>query len=240
MIEIIPAISIYGNRIARIHDGDINNISFYHEPPLDFALRLEDAGIKRINIIDLEGAQKGRTVNVHVLESIAGYTDLSIDFGGGITEDDDLRLAFEYGAGVVHAASIAVKDKELFSSWIISYGRNKIMLSTDSLHGKIVTRGWSKNTDIDVYEMIEYYHDQGLLYLKSTDISKDGSLKGPSIEHYNKILNRFPNLQVIASGGITTISQIEQLQDIGVYGVVIAKALYEGVIQLKDLRKFLI
>jgi phosphoribosylformimino-5-aminoimidazole carboxamide ribotide isomerase len=240
MIEIIPAISIYGNKIARLHDGNVNNISFYEETPLDLAKRFEDSGIRRINLIDLEGSEKGKITNIHVLERIAGYTNLSIDFGGGITTDDYLRSAFEYGATAVHAASIAAKDTELFSSWIISFGRNKIILSTDSLNGKIVTKGWSKNTDIDVFELIKLYHDNGILYLKSTDISVDDTLKGPSIDHYNKILNLFPSLKVMASGGISSIEQIEKLQDIGVYGVIFAKAFYEGKIKLKDIEKFLI
>lgn len=239
MIEIIPAISIYGNKVARINNGNIHNITRYDEPPLDMAQRFEDNGIKRIHMIDLEGAQKGRVANVHVLELIAGYTGLKIDFGGGITDDDDVRLAFEHGATTVHAASKAAKDKEMFSSWIISYGRNKIILSADSVDEKIVTLGWSKSTGIDLMDLIEYYHDQGIKYLKCTDVPVDGSMSGPSIDLYNKILNKFPAIQLMASGGIHSVEDIERLQDIGVYGVILAKALYEDRIKLKELERFI-
>ena len=240
MIEIIPAISIFGNKVARINNGDIHNITRYEETPLDMAQRFEDGGIKRIHLIDLEGAQKGRVVNVHVLETIAGYTNLQIDFGGGITDDDDVRLAFEHGATAIHAATLAARDKDMFSSWIISYGRKKIILSADAVNEKIVTRGWSTKSEIDLMELIEYYHDQGILYLKCTDIQVDGTMAGPTIALYNKIRNKFPALNLMASGGIHTLEDIEKLQDIGVYGVIFAKALYEDKIKIKDLERFMI
>lgn len=240
MIEIIPAISFYGNKVARINNGDIHNITRYNEPPLEMAQRFEDSGIKRIHLIDLEGAQKGRLANVHVLETISGYTDLKIDFGGGITDDDDIRLAFEHGATTIHAASTAAKDREMFSSWIISYGRNKIILSADAVNEKIVTFGWSKNTQIDLMEHIEYYHDLGIMYLKCTDVQVDGTMTGPSIGLYNKIRNKFPDIKLMASGGIRSLEDIEKLQDIGTYGVILAKALYEDKIKVKDLERFMI
>lgn len=240
MIQIIPALSFYKNKVARINRGDLNNITLYDESPLDMAQRLEDSGITRLHLIDLEGAQKGRVKNIHVLSMLAGYTKLALDFGGGITDDDDIRLAFEHGASAVHAASIAANKRSIFSSWIISYGRNKIILSADSVDGKIITTGWSKNTDIDLMEMVEYYHDQGIKYLKCTDVQSDGSLNGPAVDLYNKIRNKFPDIELMASGGVQSIEDIEKLQDIGVYGVIVAKALYEDKISLKDLEKFLI
>lgn len=240
MIQIIPAISFFGNKVARMNKCSLDNISEYKETPLDMALRLEDAGIKRVHLIDLEGAQKGRVVNVHVLEMISGYTDLTIEFGGGITDDDDIRLAFENGADMIHAATVAAKHKELFSQWIISYGRNKIMLSVDSFDGKVATKGWSSNTEIDAMELIEYYHNQSIMYVKCTDITRDTEHTGPPFELYKKILNKFPDIKLIASGGVRSLEDIDQLQDLGVYGVIFSKAFYEDTINLNDLKKYLL
>ena len=239
MIQIIPAISVVGNKVARVNHCDLQDITLYPDNPLDMALKFEEHGIKRIHLIDLDGARKGRVINTDMLEMIKGYTDLQIDFGGGITYDDDIRIAFEHGAHTVHSATTAARNQELFSSWIISYGRNKIILSVDSIDGKVATRGWSTNTSIDMMELIEYYHTQGIMYLKCTDISRDGGMQGPPIELYNRILNKFPDIKLMASGGIRSVDDIEKLQDIGVYGVIFAKAYYEGKIELKDLQKFL-
>jgi phosphoribosylformimino-5-aminoimidazole carboxamide ribotide isomerase len=240
MIQIIPAISVVGLKVARVNHCDLDDLTYYEESPLDMAIRMEEHGIKRVHLIDLKGAQKGRLVSTEVLEMIKGYTELTVDFGGGMTDDDDVRLAFEHGASTIHAATIAVKDRDMFSSWIISYGRNKIILSADSIEGKISTRGWGKNTDVDLMELIEYYHHHGIMYVKCTDIVRDGQLAGPSFDLYKKILNKFPDLKLIASGGIQSVDDIDKLQDLGVYGVIFAKAFYEGKIQPADLRKFLI
>jgi len=240
MIEIIPAISVIGRKLARTNHCDIHDVIYFDGDPLDVAMQLQDHGIRRINLIDIEGSQRGSICNLEVLEMIKGYTDLSIDFGGGIHSDDDVRLAFEHGASTIHAASIAVKDRDTFSSWIISYGRNKIILSVDSVEGKLLTKGWGKESDVDLIELLDYYHSHGILYVKCTDVVKDGQLAGPSFELYNKILNKFPDLKLIASGGIQSIHDIERLQDLGVYGVIFAKALYQGNIKLKELEKFLI
>jgi phosphoribosylformimino-5-aminoimidazole carboxamide ribotide isomerase len=240
MIQIIPAISVVGLKVARVNHCDLDNLTFYEEAPLDMAIRLEKHGIKRVHLIDLKGAQRGRVVNTEVLEMISGYTKLTIDFGGGVTDDDDVKLAFEHGASTIHAATIAVKDREMFSSWIISYGRNKVILSADSIDGKVSTRGWGKKTDVDLMELIEYYHHHGIMYVKCTDIVRDGQLAGPSFDLYKRILNKFPDLKLIASGGVQSVDDIDKLQDLGVYGVIFAKAFYEGQIQLNDLQKFLI
>jgi phosphoribosylformimino-5-aminoimidazole carboxamide ribotide isomerase len=240
MIQIIPAISVVGQQVARVNHCDLNNLTIYNEKPLDMAMKFEDHGIKRVHLIDLKGAGSGRLVNTDVLEMISGYTNLTIDFGGGITDDDDVRLSFEHGASTIHVATLAARDRDMFSSWIISYGRNKIILSIDAIEGKISTRGWNTKTDIDMMEMLEYYHDHGIQYVKCTDIVRDGQLAGPSFDLYTKILNKFPDLKLFASGGIKSVEDIEKLQDLGVYGVIFAKAYYEGKIQLKDLQKFLI
>src|SRR3954468_10494376 len=141
MIQIIPAISVVGLKVARVNHCDLDDLTFYEESPLDMAIKMEEHGIKRVHLIDLKGAQRGRVVNTEVLEMISGYTNLTIDFGGGVTDDDDVKLAFEHGASTIHAAAIAVRDREMFSSWIISHGRNKVILSADSIDGKVSTRG---------------------------------------------------------------------------------------------------
>lgn len=240
MIQIIPAISFAGNKIARLNSFGSEDYTIYEENPLTMALRFQDHGIKRIHLIDLEGAKRGRVKNAHVMEMIAGYTDMTLEFGGGVVDDDDVRLAFENGADMVHAATIAATNKDLFSSWIISYGRNKIMLSVDSIDEKIRTKGWYSKTEIGLFELIEYYHTQGILYVKCTDISRDGTLTGPPFELYQKILDTYPDIKLIASGGIRDVSDIDRLQDMGVYGVIFAKAYYEGKIKLEDLKKFLV
>jgi phosphoribosylformimino-5-aminoimidazole carboxamide ribotide isomerase len=239
MIQIIPAISFIGNKVARMNHCNLDSITEYKETPLDMALRLQDSGVKRVHLIDLEGAQKGRIVHVHVLEMIAGYTDLTIEFGGGITDDDDIRLAFENGADMIHAATVAAKNKELFSQWIISYGRNKIMLSVDAFGGKVATKGWSSSAEIDAMDLIEYYHDQSIMYVKCTDIGFDNQQSGPPLDLYKKILNKFPGLKLIASGGIRSVEDIDQLQDLGLYGVIFSKSFYDGTIKISDLKKYL-
>jgi len=239
MIEIIPAISVVKLRVARVQNGNLDNIKIYDERPLDMALKFQDHGIKKIHLIDIEGARKGRIMNQEVIETIAGYTDLAIDFGGGINDDDDIRLAFEHGANAIHASTIAVNNKDLFSSWIISYGRNKIILGADVNNDKIATRGWSKSTEVDVLDLVDYFHNQGILYVKCTDINCDDSLAGPPFDLYKKILNKFPDIRLMASGGVRSVDDIDKLQDLGVYGVIFAKAYYEGLIKLKDLEKYL-
>lgn len=239
MIEIIPAISVYGNKVARINQCDPNDISFYDEAPLDMALKFEDHGIKRVHVIDLEGSRKGKLENTFVIENLKGYTDLTIDFGGGLNEDDDVRFAFETGASTIHAASVAVKSPDTFSSWIISYGRNKIILSADARNGKIATGAWAKYTEIDLMDHIQYFYDQSVMYVKVTDIGRDDQLQGPSFDLYKKILERFPGIKLMASGGVRSIADIEALQNIGCYGVIFAKAYYEGLIRLEDIKSFL-
>lgn len=238
MIQIIPSISYVGNKVARM---DLftpeKNVTKYDETPLDLALRLEDAGIKRVHLIDLEGAKKGRVKNIDVLEAISGYTELTIEFGGGITDDDDVRIAFENGADMIHAASVATSNKDLFSSWIISYGRNKIMLSVDSLHGKAATKGWSNNTDIDCDDLIEYFHNQSIMYVKLTDIGREFGSE-PSFDLFKKTLNKFPDLKLIAGGGVRSIDDIDRFQDLGVHGVLLGRSLFDEVIKLEDLKKF--
>lgn len=239
MIQIIPSIAIRDGKVIRLKQGDFSNEKVYSHSPIDLAKGFEDHGIKVVHLVDLDGARRGRPVNYHILEAIAGYTNLKVDFTGGIHTDGDISKAYEYGASYITAASIAVSRKELFASWIVSYGREKITLGADALDGKIAIRGWEKNTDVDILDHIEYFYSRGLKYVKTTDISKEGMLAGPAIDLYKKIISTFPDICVLASGGVRNINDIEMLNDAGVFAVIFGKAFYEGQMTLKDLEKFI-
>ncbi|MEM6523513.1 MAG: 1-(5-phosphoribosyl)-5-[(5-phosphoribosylamino)methylideneamino] imidazole-4-carboxamide isomerase [Bacteroidota bacterium] len=240
MIQIIPSIAIRDGKVIRLKQGDFSNEKVYDQSPIDLAKVFEDHGIEVVHLVDLDGARRGRPVNYHILEAIAGYTNLKVDFTGGIHTDGDISKAYEYGADYITAASIAVSRKELFASWIVSYGREKITLGADARNGKIAIRGWEKNTNLDILDHIEYFYSRGLKYVKTTDISKEGMLKGPSIDLYKKIIDRFPDICVLASGGVRSIDDIEILNEAGVFAVIFGKAFYEGRMKLKDLEKYLV
>ncbi|MTI19470.1 1-(5-phosphoribosyl)-5-[(5-phosphoribosylamino)methylideneamino] imidazole-4-carboxamide isomerase [Fulvivirga sp. RKSG066] len=212
----------------------------YNQSPIDLAKSFEDHGIEVVHLVDLDGARRGEPVNYHILEAIAGHTNLKVDFTGGIHTDGDISKAYEYGASYITAASIAVNRKELFASWIISYGREKITLGADALDGKIAIRGWQKNTDLDLFDHIDYFYSRGLKYVKTTDIAKDGLMKGPAFDLYKNIIDRFEDICVLASGGVRNIDDIKRLNDMGVFAVIFGKAFYEGSLQLKDLEDFLV
>ena len=240
MIQIIPSIAIRDGRILRIREGDYMSGKVQdRNSPLDVAQAFEDAGVEVVHLVDLDGAQRGRPLNYHILEAIAGHTNLEVDFSGGIQTDGDISKAYEYGAKYITAASIAVSQTDLFASWIISYGREKITLGADGIDGKIKIRGWMKSTDIDLLDHIEYFYDRGLKYVKTTDISRDGSLSGPSFDLYETIIDRFPGICVLASGGVRNMDDVRRLNDMGVFAVIIGKAIYEGRIQLDEISSFL-
>ena len=240
MIQIIPSISLLNNKVVRLSKGNFANEKIYHESPVDLCLRFEEHGIEVVHVVDLDGAKKGNPVNYPILEAIAGHTNLKVDFSGGISTDGDISKVYEYGASYITAASIAVTDQELFASWIISYGREKITLGADVLEGKIAFRGWQKNTSIDLFEHIDYFYSRGLKYVKTTDISRDGVLSGPSFSLYEDIIKTFPDICVLASGGVRHVDDIKRLNDMGVFAVIIGRALYEKKITLKELETFLI
>lgn len=238
MIKIIPSISIINGKVVRVEKSDFTRITEYSANPYEVAKRFEDHGIDTIHMVDLEGAKKGSPVNYGVLETLAGYTNLKINFSGGITTDGDISKAYEYGASYITAASIAVVRRELFASWVLSYGPEKVSLGADALDRKIAFRGWQKDSDLDLMEHIAYFYDRGLKYVKTTDIAKYGELEGPSFDLYKELLQKFPNICLMASGGISSIEDIEKLNDLGVYGVVFNKAYFEEKIKLKDLERF--
>ncbi|HMR55702.1 MAG TPA: 1-(5-phosphoribosyl)-5-[(5-phosphoribosylamino)methylideneamino] imidazole-4-carboxamide isomerase [Cyclobacteriaceae bacterium] len=243
MIQVIPSIAIRKGKVVKMRKGDPTSEKSYDENPLDLAKRFEDHGIEVVHLVDLDGAERGSPKNYHVLEAVAGHTDLKIDFTGGICTDGDIGKAFEYGADYITASSIAVTNPQLFASWIISYGREKMTLGadvTDIESKKIAFRGWQKKADITLFDQLQFFYDRGLKYVKSTDISRDGVLEGPAFSFYEEIVARFPDLQVLASGGIRGVDDIKRLNDIGVFAVIFGKAYYEGVLNLKDLEQFLV
>jgi phosphoribosylformimino-5-aminoimidazole carboxamide ribotide isomerase len=240
MIEIIPAIDIIDGKCVRLTQGDFGKKTKYHDNPVEVAKAFEDAGIRRLHLVDLDGARQKHIVNQKVLEDITRETRLHVDFGGGLQSDQDLDIAFASGAKQITGGSIAVKDPELFKTWISKYGKESVILGADCKDGMIAVSGWQELTKISVYQLIEDYKVQGIKYVICTDVSKDGLLAGPSFQLYKEIRNKFPHIKLIASGGVTTMDDILKLQEIGVFGAIIGKAYYEGKIKLSDLKRFLV
>ncbi len=239
MIEIIPAIDIIDGKCVRLSQGDFARKTIYNEDPLTVAKQFEKAGIKRLHLVDLDGARHGKIKNLKVLKSIANNTKLKIDFGGGIKTDDDIESVFDAGAMMATIGSIAVKHPELLVTWMKQYGAKKILLGADVKNERLAIGGWLKQTNIGIYEFIDRNVKRGVETLFCTDIAKDGMLKGVSAHLYSRILLRFPGLNLIASGGVSSIDDINILQRTGCKGVIIGKALYEGNITLKDLKPYL-
>ena len=238
MIRIIPAIDLIEGKCVRLTKGDYNQKKIYNEDPLEVAKEFEDHGIKFLHLVDLDGAKSSGIVNWKVLESIATKTNLKIDFGGGIKADEDINIAFESGAAQVNVGSTALKNKPLFIKWLLKYGPDQIILSADAKKEKIAIGGWQDDTDVDIYDFIGGFTNAGLKYLVSTDIDKDGMLEGASLKLYQNILEKFPEMKVVASGGVTSIDEIDPLNEIGADGVIIGKAIYENKISLADLRSY--
>lgn len=240
MIEIIPAIDLIDGKCVRLSQGNYSQKTVYNENPLEVAKMFADAGIRRLHLVDLDGAKAHHIVNHKVLERITSGTDLVVDFGGGLKSDDDLRIAFESGASMVTGGSIAVKNTDVFSSWISQFGGEKIILGADVKDEKIAVGGWLETTELDLMPFIKRYMQQGISKVICTDISKDGMLQGPAIELYKKMLAERPDMYLIASGGVSSIRDIELLHEAAVPAVITGKAIYEGRIKLNELSKFII
>lgn len=238
MIELIPAIDIIEGKCVRLTQGDYDTKKIYNEDPLEVAKMFEDYGIRRLHVVDLDGARQGCIINYHTLERLATQTSLTIDFGGGLKQDSDLEIAFNSGAQMVTGGSIAVKNPEVFSSWISKFGSEKIILGADAKEKKIAISGWEETTNKDLIPFIQTYHQKGITKSICTDISRDGMLQGPAIDLYKEILEQIPQLYLIASGGVSSIQDIEILAEAGIPAVIFGKAIYEGKIQLKDLIRF--
>ena len=238
MIEIIPAIDLIDGKCVRLSQGDYSQKTVYNEHPLEVAKMFADAGIKRLHLVDLDGAKAHHIVNHKVLQTIATKTNLIIDFGGGLKSDDDLGIAFECGASMVTGGSIAVKNAAIFSSWIEKYGAERIILGADVKDEKIAVGGWLETTSIDLLPFVKNYYQKGINKVICTDIGKDGMLQGPAVELYKKILSQQPDLYLIASGGVSSVNDIEILMENNIPAVITGKAIYEGKIKLSELKKF--
>jgi phosphoribosylformimino-5-aminoimidazole carboxamide ribotide isomerase len=236
-IEIIPAIDIINGKCVRLTQGDYARQKIYNEHPLEVARQFEDAGLKRLHLVDLDGARQGGVKNWKVLETLAGKTSLVIDFGGGITGSRDLQIVFDSGAVLATVGSIAVKNEKLFLEWLLTYGAEKFLLGADVREEKISVSGWLEDTEIRIYDFIEKYIRAGIKQVFCTDISLDGAMKGPAVELYKNIVMKFPDLHFIASGGIRSLDDIFQLEASGCRGAIVGKAIYEGMIKLKDLAR---
>lgn len=238
MIQIIPAIDLIEGKCVRLTQGDYGQKKIYNENPLEVAQQFEDAGLKRLHLVDLDGAKAKKVVNWKVLETIASKTSLHVDFGGGVQSDDDLKIVFESGAKQVTGGSIAVKQPDLFEHWLKTYGGDRIILGADAKNEKIAVSGWEEGTAIWVYDFVEEYVAKGVEYTISTDVAKDGLLQGPSFDLYKNLQDKCPDLNIIASGGIAGIEDVEKLAEMNIYGVIIGKAIYENRISLADLQRF--
>jgi phosphoribosylformimino-5-aminoimidazole carboxamide ribotide isomerase len=240
VIEIIPAIDLIDGKCVRLSQGDYERKIIYNENPLEVAKMFVDAGISRLHLVDLDGAKAQHIVNHKVLELITSNTGLIVDFGGGLKSDDDLRIAFECGAAMVTGGSIAVKNPDVFSSWISKFGGDKIILGADVKDEKIAVGGWLETTDLDLMPYIKNYMLQGINKVICTDISKDGMLEGPAIALYKKMLAEKPDMYLIASGGVSSLRDIELLHEAGIPAVITGKAIYEGRIKLPELTRWLL
>jgi len=239
-MRIIPAIDIIDGKCVRLTKGDYNTKKIYNENPLEVALEFQDNCVEYLHVVDLDGAKSSHIVNYKILETLASKTNLKIDFGGGLKSDEDLKIAFESGAQQITGGSIAVKDQELFSSWIEKYGSEKIILGADVLNEKIAVNGWQENSGLDLFNFLEMYISKGITNVICTDISKDGMLQGASLVLYKKILAKFPKLNLTASGGVSDMMDLENLADNGLESAIVGKAIYENRISLKELQAFIV
>jgi phosphoribosylformimino-5-aminoimidazole carboxamide ribotide isomerase len=237
-MQIIPAIDIIDGKCVRLTQGDYGQKTIYNENPLEVAKEFEAAGLNRLHLVDLDGAKAGAVKNWKVLETIAANTSLVIDFGGGIKKEEDVKIVFSSGAALATIGSLAVKNEMLFIEWLQKFGAHKFLLGADVKEEKIAVGGWLETTDLDIYDFIGKYFAEGIQQLFCTDVSKDGKLEGPSIELYTKIITQFPQLHFIASGGVSSVADLEELEKIGCAGAIVGKAIYENRITLNELKKF--
>ncbi len=237
-MRIIPAIDLIEGKCVRLTQGDYAQRKIYNENPLEVAKAFEDAGLRYLHLVDLDGAKAKKVVNHAVLERIATHTSLQIDFGGGVQSEQDLKMVFEAGAQQVTGGSIAVRQPELFEQWLRHYGSDKIILGADVKEGFIAISGWQELSQQPIENFLEGYQQKGVQYVICTDISKDGLLAGTSLDLYAVLRKKFPDLSLIASGGVSNLDDLEKLQALRMEGAIIGKALYEGAIRLQDLQRF--
>jgi phosphoribosylformimino-5-aminoimidazole carboxamide ribotide isomerase len=239
MITIIPAIDIIDGQCVRLTRGNYDTKKVYHDDPVEIALQYEQAGIRRLHLVDLDGAKNKKITNGHVLKTIATRTNLWIDFGGGIQSETDIETAFSLGARQITAGSIAVKNQTMVCRWTEKYGAEKIILGADVIDHRIAIHGWQEQSAVDLFDFLALYRKKGLFHIICTDVSKDGMLSGPAFTLYQEIKAFWPQSFLIASGGISCIDDVRRLNELSIDGVIIGKALYEGNIRLEELKEFL-
>ena len=232
--KLIPAIDIIDGKCVRLTKGDYSTSKIYKEDPVEAAKWFEGAGLQHLHVVDLDGAKAGKIINHKTLERIASATNMTVDFGGGIKTDDDIALAFSSGAQKITAGSIAVKNAKQVISWISKYGADKIILGADVNKHLIAINGWQENSSLNIFDFVTDYIEKGISQIICTDISKDGALAGPAFELYADLQNRFPSLQIIASGGVSCLDDVRKLDAQGVAGVIVGKAFYEGKIDINE------
>lgn len=237
-IRIIPAIDIIEGKCVRLSQGDYDKKKVYNENPLEVAKSFEDHGIEYLHLVDLDGAKSARVVNYPILEKIANHTSLKIDFGGGVKSDEDIKKVIESGAHQVTAGSIAVKSPETVYRWMEDYGANKIILGADVRDRNIAINGWKEDSGIELFEFLNRFIERGVSTSICTDIAKDGMMSGSSIDLYKDILSEFHNLNLIASGGVSSMDEVFDLQENGLYGAIVGKAIYEGQISLNEIANY--
>lgn len=237
-MQIIPAIDIIDGKCVRLTQGDYSQKKIYNEHPLEVAKQFEGAGLRRLHLVDLDGAKQKAVKNWKVLETIASKTKLVIDFGGGITSENDVKIVFDSGAKLATVGSIAVKNEFEFVKWLLIFGADKFLLGADVKDKMIAIHGWLETTDKSIFDFIKNYISKGVQQIFCTDVSKDGKLEGPSADLYKEIIAKFPELYFIASGGVASIKDLELLKETGCKGVIIGKAIYENRISLDELKTF--
>ncbi|MEM1319540.1 MAG: 1-(5-phosphoribosyl)-5-[(5-phosphoribosylamino)methylideneamino]imidazole-4-carboxamide isomerase [Bacteroidota bacterium] len=237
-MQIIPAIDIIGGQCVRLTQGDYDRKKVYDSDPLAVAQRFEQAGLRHLHLVDLDGAKASRIINHPTLRQITSQTQLHVDFGGGIKSDQDIQLAFDSGAQQVTVGTISVKNRPLFLQWLQRYGSERIILGADVSQGMLAVSGWQEQSQIELFDFLEGYVAEGVRRVICTDIAKDGLLSGPAVELYVEILRRFPDLELVASGGVTTMEDLYRLREMGCTAAIVGKAIYEGRIGLEELRKF--
>ena len=234
-IELIPAIDIINGQCVRLTKGDYDQKTVYSDSPAKMAKSFETLGFQRLHVVDLDGAKSKHIVNDAVLKAITAETNLTVDFGGGIKTDEDIEKAFAAGAAMVTVGSIAVTNPDLFMDWLEKYGADRLILGADVRHGKISINGWKEDSDEDLLPFLKKYVDAGVKHVLCTEISKDGTLAGPAVDLYRRVMETYPALHLIASGGVSSKEDIIALDAAGIPAVVFGKAIYEGKINLKEL-----
>ncbi len=237
-MTIIPAIDIIDGKCVRLSQGDYAQKKVYADNPLDMALQFEDAGLLRLHVVDLDGAKAGKVINWHVLETLASKTKMQIDFGGGVKTEPDVQRILNAGANWVTIGSLAVKQPNLLSEWLQKYGADKFFIGADVLDREIKISGWLEDTALHINDFLKDMVSRGVSHIFCTDISKDGAMQGPSVALYQDIMNRFPAIQLVASGGVTVYEDLLELKSIGCAGAIVGKAIYEGNISMEQLKLF--